>query len=329
MKHLTALAGARATRVSLLALVLTTFAIQFPDAQAPMVPADPSGLWLVKDIPNGPWTFDFDADGATLNGEIVAVRESRLGIAGGKIAGSAVSFRVLSPDGQRLISFEGRISGLEISFVRKVDVVKGGGRGANDLFEADAPAKFTARKIVPVEFKDKGFTVDVTAVQEAANREALLAGLSRQIKIIDDVIVPSATREFFKSVPLVMVSPSAKYPTVGDYSYGIIHLRGTEPLGENPLVLHELLHAYHEKRLPDGSSNVEIMKLFVQASESQQFPSESKQRGNMLSNPEEYFAMMGAVYLHGKANRDPFTRDDIRIKQPDCYRWLEKEFGPR
>jgi len=38
---------------------------------------------------------------------------------------------------------------------------------------------------------------------------------------------------------------------------------------------------------------------------------------------------MASVYLHGSAGRDPFTRQAIKEKQPDCYPWLEKEFGPK
>jgi hypothetical protein len=49
----------------------------------------------------------------------------------------------------------------------------------------------------------------------------------------------------------------------------------------------------------------------------------------MLSAPGEYFAMMASVYLHGSAARDPYKRETIKERQPDCYRWLDQEFGPR
>jgi hypothetical protein len=49
----------------------------------------------------------------------------------------------------------------------------------------------------------------------------------------------------------------------------------------------------------------------------------------MLSSVGEYFAIMASVYLHGTAARDPFTRDAIKQKQPDCHNWLVKEFGPK
>jgi hypothetical protein len=90
-------------------------------------------------------------------------------------------------------------------------------------------------------------------------------------------------------------------------------------------VLHELMHAYHDQKLPDSFRNAEIQRLYEQARTSGKFPAGSY----MLSNVGEYFAMMASVYLHGTAARDPFTREAIKEKQPDCYDWLVKEFGPK
>src|SRR5262249_52575614 len=94
---------------------------------------------------------------------------------------------------------------------------------------------------------------------------------------------------------------------------------------DRPILLHELLHAYHDQRIPDGFRNSEILSLYQQARDGKQFPAGSY----MLSSVQEYFAMMASVYLHGSAARDPFTRDVVMSKQPDCYRWLDKEFGAR
>ncbi len=94
---------------------------------------------------------------------------------------------------------------------------------------------------------------------------------------------------------------------------------------EKPVILHELMHAYHDRKVPNGFGNTDIQNLFQQARTSGQFPANSY----MLSNVVEYFAMMASVYLHGSAARDPFTRQAIQEKQPDCYQWLAREFGPR
>ena len=39
--------------------------------------------------------------------------------------------------------------------------------------------------------------------------------------------------------------------------------------------------------------------------------------------------MSGSVFLHGSANRDPFTRDKLKVQQPALYQWFVKTFGPR
>jgi len=92
-----------------------------------------------------------------------------------------------------------------------------------------------------------------------------------------------------------------------------------------PVLLHEMMHAYHDQKLSAGFGNADIQKFYQEARAGGQFPTGSY----MLSSVPEYFAMMASVYLHGSAARDPFTRDAIRQKQPTLYQWLEKEFGVR
>jgi hypothetical protein len=94
---------------------------------------------------------------------------------------------------------------------------------------------------------------------------------------------------------------------------------------EKPVVLHELMHAYHDQKLSGGFGNPEIQQFYQQARSSGQFPANSY----MFSSVGEYFAMMSSVYLHGSAARDPNTRQEVKDKQTDFYQWLVKEFGPR
>jgi hypothetical protein len=57
-----------------------------------------------------------------------------------------ITFKVISPDGDRTITFAGRLDGDEIVFSREVAVRRGGSRGANDLFGVNGPKDFVARK---------------------------------------------------------------------------------------------------------------------------------------------------------------------------------------
>ena len=77
---------------------------------------------------------------------------------------------------------------------------------------------------------------------------------------------------------------------------------------ENPVLLHELLHAYHQQRLPDGLKNPRIIAFFEAASLSGKFPPQAY----MLTNPAEFFAMCASVVLWGHAARLPFTRAHVR-----------------
>jgi hypothetical protein len=169
-------------------------------------------------------------------------------------------------------------------------------------------------------------SVDVSTVQSLPNRDAILESLRGQIANIDAAISDPALKSFVQSVPLVMTANLSGADNAA-YSGSTKNVVLTTPSysPEKPVILHELMHAYHDQKLPGGFGNAEIQKLFDQARSSGQFPAGSY----MLSSVGEYFAMMASVYLHGTAARDPFTRDAIKQKQPDCYSWLVKEFGPK
>jgi len=118
-----------------------------PGAAAPS-PGGVGGRWQVHNVPNGPWTFEFAVKGVALTGMIQQRSDSAtpISISAGKVAGPTLSFKVLSPDGERIIVFNGRINTDEISFVRQIIPIDGGTRGGNDLFGGSAPLQFIATR---------------------------------------------------------------------------------------------------------------------------------------------------------------------------------------
>jgi hypothetical protein len=42
---------------------------------------------------------------------------------------------------------------------------------------------------------------------------------------------------------------------------------------------------------------------------------------------QEYFAVTASLYLWGHVDRPPFTRDNLKGRQPDYYAWLGQLFG--
>jgi hypothetical protein len=169
-----------------------------------------------------------------------------------------------------------------------------------------------------------GFTIDVTEVATAADRDSVIKAVKEQVDMVASVKVPAATQAYFRTVPLVVqaISGAARYGA----GRIVIPLHSPVPYDRaRPVVLHELCHAYHDAKIADGFNNPTILNFYDQAKQGGKFPADSY----MLSNNAEYFAMMASVFLHGSAVREPFGRDSIRVKQPAMYDWLLKEFGQR
>jgi len=299
----------------------------------------PGERWQVTGVPNAPWTFEFTVAGTLLTGTISQAGSpaAPVSIAGGKSDGTVISFKVLSPDGERVIAFNGRINGMVMAVEREITPLADGTRGGNDLYGELAPLQFTANRVNNVAsfsmnrspanlFTFKGMSVDVTSIQSLPNREAILESLRGQITIIDAAITDPALKAFLQSVPLAMSenpagADNAAYTSTAK---GVI-LTSQSYSSEKPVLLHELMHAYHDQKIPGGFSNPTIQQFYQQAKSSGKFPAGSY----MLSNVQEYFAMMASVYLHGSAARDPNTRQEIKDNQPDFYQWLVTEFGPK
>jgi Anthrax toxin lethal factor, N- and C-terminal domain len=108
---------------------------------------------------------------------------------------------------------------------------------------------------------------------------------------------------------------------------GIVLIRPSTLVDQNktrPILLHELLHAYHDRILPNGFANHAIQSWFKQASEQSIYPADHY----LMSNEREFFAVTASVFLSGKDGS--FVRADLKKKQPDYYTYLKWlfEFDP-
>jgi hypothetical protein len=106
---------------------------------------------------------------------------------------------------------------------------------------------------------------------------------------------------------LVMVRPSTLY--------------ASSPEKERPVLLHELLHAYHAHMLPNGFNNAVVLSQYKVGKGI--YPSDSY----LMANEREFFAVTASVFLYGKETVEPFTRAKIREKQPEYYNYLVWMFG--
>jgi hypothetical protein len=91
--------------------------------------------------------------------------------------------------------------------------------------------------------------------------------------------------------------------------------------GDRPILLHEFLHAYHAKMLPEGFKNPTVLLHYNAAKAI--YPSDAY----LVTNEREFFAVTASVFLYGKEAIEPFTRSKIREKQPQYYNYLIWLFG--
>ena len=109
--------------------------------------SDIAGTWQAANVANGPWIIELQVNGAKVTGSV------RQGTAGepvpiyfGSIEGNTVRFKANSPDGDRIITFTGKITRAEIGFARAVEVRPGGVRGDTGVFGGNAVVSFLARR---------------------------------------------------------------------------------------------------------------------------------------------------------------------------------------
>ena len=98
---------------------------------------------------------------------------------------------------------------------------------------------------------------------------------------------------------------------------GVVVVR-PHPLGsERPVLLHEMMHAYHHLILPRGERNPGILYFYKNAKDI--YPADAY----AMRNEREFFAVTASVFLSGKAD-DGITPSDIE-KLPgysNFLRWL-------
>ncbi|HZP60838.1 MAG TPA: hypothetical protein VFB27_10990, partial [Opitutaceae bacterium] len=116
-------------------------------------------------------------------------------------------------------------------------------------------------------------------------------------------------------------------PTPGLYDARTKSVRvaaGIVRVGHKPVLLHELLHAFHDQRLDGGFGNRTILGYFEEARTITAFAANS----HMMENNREFFACSATTYLFGVTAQEPFERDKIKENQPEFFAYLKNLFGP-
>lgn len=92
---------------------------------------------------------------------------------------------------------------------------------------------------------------------------------------------------------------------------------------KEPVVLHEMLHAFHDQALPDGNDNKGVLFYYSNAKSKQLYAADAY----LMRNQKEFFAVTASIFLYGNDHvNEPFTRATLKEKQPDYYRYLVSLF---
>jgi hypothetical protein len=109
--------------------------------------------------------------------------------------------------------------------------------------------------------------------------------------------------------------------TAEAYGFGVVeisHNVGMWP--DEPILLHEMLHAFHHNVLPGGYDNETVKHYYSQAKTAGYQPGLYH-----LTNQMEFFAVTGSVFLYGRGN--DITREELCGRQKDYCMWLAVLFG--
>jgi hypothetical protein len=182
-------------------------------------------------------------------------------------------------------------------------------------------AATTACRADPLIFDYRGFHVDLSGASGTMPDAKMIAAIKRQIDMVEQVKLKPQVVAFMRTIN-IWANPNKTMTGPGHYGRKTgVDLRMALLDPNKPILLHELLHAFHDQQLPNGFANVDIEK-FYERGQSAGWPPDSY----MMSNHREFFATTASVYLFGDIPRPPESRKQLRTKQPHYYQWLADLF---
>ena len=151
--------------------------------------------------------------------------------------------------------------------------------------------------------------------------KALEASVKHQLDIVADSGAKPEILEFFRNQVIALKSGLGS--DHGRFDGDTVRIEDTVEAPQRPIILHELLHAYHAKVLPGNVENPDVLLFYGRAKNNALYPANEY----LMRNPKEFFAVTASLYLWGNVDREPHTRENLKAKQPIYYEWLGKLFG--
>lgn len=167
----------------------------------------------------------------------------------------------------------------------------------------------------------RGYTVTFDAAVSEAEQRRLERSLRCQIDIVETVALPAPLLGRLRQVPITIEGTIARGP--GQFRKGQgVFLMPQSLSDKTPVLLHELLHAYHVEMMPEAQRQ-RVTAFYQRAKTANLFPAQSY----MLTNDREFFAMTASTLLNGRIQRDPYTRVRFKAAMPVYHAWLLEQFG--
>jgi hypothetical protein len=210
----------------------------------------------------------------------------------------------------------------------------------------------------------RGYAFDLSESNDRKDAPAMADGLKRQLDMVESAGFSPKVLRFFHSVPIVasemacleedaavacygLTVPEREHRAARDITtwdhdrsqwtnsdvvdlavdsgLGVVMLRPNMlRYAQDPVILHEFLHAFHAKLMPNGVENKGIKDFFSQAKAKDMFGKDAY----VVKNQKEFFAVTASIFLAGKDSaHEPVTRANLRDKMPDYYKYLVGVFG--
>src|ERR1700741_301032 len=209
-----------------------------------------------------------------------------------------------------------------------------------------------------------GYIYDLSQNTGRKDSDRLLANLKHQLDIVDKAGFSPRVLKFFHTVPIIASETECLELGAGWACYGLVvpnrERRGSfnlttwdhdqqkwvnpDPVelavysglgviivrpymssyNDEPVLLHEFLHVYHSRLMPQGYDNLGVKAYYAEAKTKRLFPKESY----TMFNHKEFFAVTASIFLAGKDTvHEPFTRAGLKEKLPEYYKYLVGVFG--
>jgi hypothetical protein len=169
-----------------------------------------------------------------------------------------------------------------------------------------------------------GFQIDDRARQLAPEA---LASLTAQLDVVEAVGLPPGVLDALRQTPIVVDPDLRGQPGIFAVrrDAGAVYVRPIVFDANKPILLHELLHAYHFRVL--HMDRPEIEQAYEQAKGAGLYPARF-QSAHFLENGKEFFAVTGTLYLFGDIQQPPFRCVALDKLPPAYLAFLAQQFGP-